>query len=137
MKPLIYIASPYTQGDVALNTRFQMRVFDELMTEGVVIPFAPLVGSHFQHLAFPRQYSDWVNYDLDLIRRGIFDACIRLNVTDERMPGYSQEASNGADGEVSEFIRQRKIVFFDKVSMNAWATNEWGKQQPGGTNASM
>jgi len=52
-KLVIYIASPYTSGDVAMNTHFQCKVFDELLSDGRVIPIAPL-WSHFQHTVFPR-----------------------------------------------------------------------------------
>lgn len=33
-KPIVYIASPYTGGDVAINTHFQCRVFDQLLEDG-------------------------------------------------------------------------------------------------------
>jgi hypothetical protein len=51
-KPIVYIASAYTKGDPAVNVHFQCKIFDELLGDGVVWPYAPLV-SHFQHTVFP------------------------------------------------------------------------------------
>src|SRR5438477_12764451 len=76
-RPVVYIASPYSKGDPAINTHFQCQMFDRLMNDGVVWPVAPL-WSHFQHTMFPRTYKDWVAYDLAMIPR--YDACLRLNV---------------------------------------------------------
>jgi hypothetical protein len=116
VKPVVYIASAYTKGDVAVNTRFQCEVFDRLMNDGKAWPVAPLM-SHFQHLIFPRPYQDWIDYDLALIPR--FDACLRLTATCERL-GYSQSESSGADGEVREFQRLGKPVFYSVVELYRW-----------------
>lgn len=75
IKPVVYIASPYTKGDPAINAHFQCKMFDELLTEGKVWPFAPL-WTHFQHTVFPRPYQDWTSYDNALLPR--FDACLRI-----------------------------------------------------------
>lgn len=119
MKPVVYIASPYTKGDPAINTRSQMQAFDELMNDGVVWPVVPL-WSHFQHIAFPRHYQDWIDYDLALIER--YDACLRLN--SEYPPlSYRVTESSGADGEVKRFESLGKPVFYDKESLYEWAGN--------------
>lgn len=81
----VYIASPYTKGDVAVNVRTQLEMANKLMDLGFA-PFAPLY-SHFQHMAFPRPYEDWINIDLEWVK--VCDAVLRL-------PGESK----GADGEV-------------------------------------
>lgn len=107
-KPIIYIASPYTKGDPCVNTHFQCKVFDQLMNDGVVWPFIPLL-THFQHTVFPRHYQDWIDYDLALLR--CFDGCIRLNATNEEMD-YSVSESSGADGEVQAFLNMEKPVFY-------------------------
>ncbi len=106
-KPFVYIASPI-QRDPCINTRFQMLIFNSLMDDGFVWPYAPLV-SHFQHTVFPRKYEDWIAYDLALIER--FDMCLRLTATNSLL-GYEQHESSGADGEVAEFIKQGKPVFY-------------------------
>lgn len=57
----VYIASPYTKGDVAINVRKQINAFTILFNEGY-IPFAPLL-SHFIHLVNPQAYDDWLEWD--------------------------------------------------------------------------
>lgn len=121
-RPLVYIASPYTKGDTSVNTWFQCRVFDEMLTEGVVLPYIPL-WTHFQHTMLPRPYRDWIEYDLDLIRQANFDACLRLNSRCDRMGDYEVRESSGADGEVELFRMQRKPVFFTKEELYQWANN--------------
>lgn len=114
-RPFVYIASPYTKGDPCINARFQCEVFDTLLDEGLVLPYAPLI-SHFQHTMFPRPYQDWVQYDLDIIPR--FDACLRL--TAQGPNGYSVHESSGADGEVKLFNELGKPVFYTKADLYAW-----------------
>jgi hypothetical protein len=82
----VYIASPYTKGDTAINVKRQLDCVDELMTLGYA-PFAPLY-SHFQHMAHPRPYTDWV--EIDLIWVEACDVVLRL-----------EGESSGADGEVA------------------------------------
>jgi len=81
----VYIASPYTLGDVAVNVKAQLDMANVLMDKGFA-PFAPLY-SHFQHMAHPRPYQDWI--ELDLVWVEVCDCVLRL-------PGES----SGADGEV-------------------------------------
>jgi hypothetical protein len=116
-KPFIYIASAYTKGDPCINARFQCQVFDELLGEGLVLPYAPLI-SHFQHTMFPRPYQDWVQYDLDIIPR--FDACLRLTALNERDATYQVSQSSGADGEVALFGKLGKPTFYSKADLYAW-----------------
>lgn len=117
-KPIIYIASPYTKGDPAVNTHFQCKIFDDLMNDGIVWPVAPL-WSHFQHLVYPRHYQDWIDYDLALITR--YDGCLRLNSVLHYLK-YEQKESSGADGEVAAFLAAGKNVFYDKASLYQWAS---------------
>jgi hypothetical protein len=119
-KPIVYLASPYTKGDPAINVNFQMRMFDMMMNEGIVIPVVPL-WTHYQHAAFPRPYKDWIEYDLALLP--LYDACIRLPATFEPL-GYEIKESSGADGEVKKFVEMNKPVFYDFVSLYAWAKCE-------------
>ena len=115
-RPVVYIASPYTRGDVAINTHFQCKVFNQLLDDGKVWPVAPL-WSHFQHTIFPRRYEDWIAYDLALIER--YDACLRVN---PNFPdwNYAQTESLGADGEVAKFQALGKPVFFSIDELYTW-----------------
>lgn len=92
----VYIASPYTLGDVAVNVKRQIDAVDELMNKGFA-PFAPLY-SHFQHMAHPRPYKDWT--DIDLVWVGVCDCVLRLD-----------GESMGADSEV-EFAKTFNIPIF-------------------------
>lgn len=82
----VYIASPYTLGDVAVNVKRQLDMADKLMDNGFA-PFAPLY-SHFQHMAHPRPYQDWIKIDLEWVE--VCDCVLRLD-----------GESKGADGEVN------------------------------------
>ncbi len=101
-KPFVYIASAYTKGDPAINTNFQCRIFDQLMNDGLVYPYAPL-HSHFQHTLFPRKYTDWTEYDLAILHK--MDACLRLIATYPPM-NYNVAESSGADAEVAADLYQ-------------------------------
>lgn len=98
-KPKIYIASPYTIGDVAVNVKTQMDTADALMSLGFA-PFVPLY-SHFQHMAHPRPYADWLGLDLEWLPT--CDAVLRL-------PGESK----GADTEVA-LARELGIPVYTSV----------------------
>ena len=117
-KPWVYIASPYTKGDCAINVRTQMQAFDQLLSLGVV-PIAPLY-SHFQHMFIPRPYQDWIALDLEVIQR--CDACLRLGASHDYADGstYRQFDSSGADGEVAECLRLGKPVFHSVEEVAAW-----------------
>ncbi len=121
-KPIVYIASAYASGDPAINTHFQCRIFDQLLTDGIVIPYVPL-WTHFQHTVFPRPCADWPAYDNAMIDSGAFTACLRLTVEGIGAIDYRQENSSGADAEVERFRQQGKPVFFDKASLYEWAKN--------------
>jgi hypothetical protein len=117
-KPWVYIASPYTKGDVAINVRSQLVAFDSLMNMGV-IPVAPLC-SHFQHLFSPRPYQDWIDLDIEIVKR--CDACLRLSANCWMADGtqYVQTESSGADGEVEAFRKMGKPVFFGIGPLEQW-----------------
>lgn len=83
----IYIASPYSIGDVGKNVRTQIEAANKLMDMGHN-PFVPLLA-HFQHVVLPRTYEDWLRHDL--VWLPCCDCVLRL-------PGES----NGADIEVQK-----------------------------------
>ena len=92
----VYIASPYTIGDAAVNVRNQLLCADELMNLGFC-PFAPLY-THFQHMFRPRSYEDWCTFDNEWVT--VCDCVLRL-------PGESK----GADAEVKLALSLRRPVF--------------------------
>ena len=115
-KPVIYIASPYSKGDVAINAHFQCKVFDQLLSDGKVLPVAPL-WSHFQHLLFPRPYEDWIRYDQEMLK--LYDGCLRLSARIEQLK-YEVAESSGADGEAAAFGRFGKPIFFSIDELYIW-----------------
>lgn len=71
----IYIACPYTKGDVALNVRTSIVVQDYLESLGHMV-YNPLL-SHFQHLIRPHlDVNYWYQRDLRWLRE--CDAVLRL-----------------------------------------------------------
>lgn len=93
----VYIASPYTIGDTAINVRSQLEAADKLMDHGLC-PIVPLF-THFQHMHKPRPYKDWLAIDFEKIKRS--DAVLRL-------PGES----SGADSEVQLALSLSLPVFY-------------------------
>ena len=93
----IYLASPYTIGDIAVNVKLQIDTVDTLITMGFA-PFAPLY-SHFQHMAHPRDYHDWIKLDLEWV--SVCDCILRLG-----------GESSGADGEVAYAKKLGIPVFY-------------------------
>lgn len=81
----VYIASPYTNGDTAVNVKTQMDTFVDLLDNGY-LPFAPLL-THFVHMVHRRPYKTWTAYDDEWLKN--CDVVLRL-------PGESK----GADNEV-------------------------------------
>lgn len=116
LKRTVYIASPYSKGEPAMNAHFQCRIFDQLLTDGRVLPVAPL-WSHFQHILFPRQYQDWISYDQAMLR--LYDCCLRLPAEIPEL-GYHQNESSGADAEVQTFIEMGKPVFYSIADLYDW-----------------
>jgi hypothetical protein len=115
-KPIVYIASPHTRGDPAINTHFQCKIFDQLMNDGKVVPVAPL-WTHFQNTLFPRPYKDWIEYDKALLH--LYDACLRLNAEIPNL-NYREGTSSGADGEVEFFKSKGKPVFYSLADLYEW-----------------
>jgi len=93
----VYIASPYTIGDVAVNVKRQIDMADRLMEKGFA-PFAPLY-SHFQHMVHPRPYQQWLEIDLEWIK--VCDCVLRLD-----------GESSGADKEVEFAKKIGKPVYY-------------------------
>jgi len=99
----VYIASAYTVGDTGKNVKRQIDVTNELYRLGFNV-FAPLVGTHFQHMVHPKPYDFWLALDLEWI--DICDCVLRL-------PGESK----GADIETAYAEKRGKKVFNNIVDI--------------------
>ncbi len=97
-KTKIYVAGPYTKGDVAVNVRNAIAMADELADDG----FAPYVPhfTHFWHMLHPRPYEFWLDHDNQFLP--LCDGVFRLD-----------GLSNGADKEVELAVRLGIPVFHE------------------------
>lgn len=82
----VYVAGPYTLGDVVLNVRAAVLAGDRLLAAGHT-PYVPHL-TMFWHAIVPRPVEDWYNLDLQWLE--VCDVLVRL-------PGESK----GADAEVA------------------------------------
>jgi hypothetical protein len=121
MKPIVYIASPYTKGDPCVNTYCQMQMFNDLLDDELVTPYIPLL-SHYLHTFRPRPYEDWIGYDLEMLRA--MDCCLRINAVYPAMQ-YKVTESTGADNEVKWFLEHGKPVFYDKAALYVWVKENY------------
>ncbi len=92
----VYVAGPYTKGDVAVNVRNAIAAANELLDAGFY-PYLPHL-THFWHLVCPREYEDWMRLDLEFLPQ--CEALLRL-------PGES----SGADREVDHAMTLGIPVF--------------------------
>ena len=106
MTPKVYIAGPYTKGDVAQNVAAAIEVADKLATLDLVV-FVPHL-THFWHLHSPRPYEFWLFQDLEWLK--VCNAVYRI--TGE---------SSGADKEVA-YAKDHGIPVFTKITdVLVWA----------------
>ena len=96
----VYVAGPYTRGDVAVNVRNAYGAANRLADLG----FAPFVphATHFWHMMFPRPYEFWLDLDAQFLP--FCGALLRL-------PGDS----SGADKEVA-LARSLDIPVFTEIA---------------------
>jgi len=92
----VYIAGPYSTGDVAQNVRNAILAADRLTKIGYV-PFIPHL-SHFWHLICPHNWGFWIEQDIHWL-----EACDCLL----RLPGKSI----GADREVERAYQLGMSVY--------------------------
>lgn len=94
----VYIASPYTKGDIAINVHNAIIAADKVLEKGH-LPLIPHL-THFWHIVSPKEYGFWLEYDANFIKDWA-DAVLRL-------PGES----HGADAEVSFAEQLCKPVYY-------------------------
>ena len=104
MKPLVYVAGPYTKGDVAMNVRAACAAGERLTEKGLAV-FIPHL-THFWHFVFPHPYEFWLAQDDQILYR--CNAVLRL-------PGES----SGADKETATAERLGIPVFTDEGDLVA------------------
>ena len=92
----IYVAGPYTKGDVAVNVRAAIEAASELLYLGHT-PFIPHL-CHFWHLVSPQDYDVWMKWDMAWLP--FCEAVLRI-------PGES----DGADKECAWALAHGKTVY--------------------------
>jgi len=101
----VYIASPYTKGDIARNIKRSFECYDNLLKRNF-LPFAPLT-SHFIHMIYPQNYETWLEIDLEWVK--VCDCVLRLS-----------GESKGADLEVKFANKNNIPVFYSIGELVGW-----------------
>ncbi len=101
----VYIAGPYTKGDVVLNVRNAVLAADRVHALGFT-PFVPHL-THLWHLISPHDYEFWLALDLEWL--AVCDYLVRL-------PGESA----GADREVEYALAHEISVFGGVGEFTNW-----------------
>jgi len=93
----VYVASPFTIGNTAVNVRNSLLAAEELIERGH-LPYTPLL-THFWHFMSPHPYEYWMDLDFQWLLE--CEAVLRL-------PGESL----GADAEVALAEERGIPVYF-------------------------
>lgn len=101
----VYIAGPYTKGDVAINVKNAMDVTNILIQKGFA-PYCPHL-SHFLHMASPQPYETWTNLDNEYVK--VCDCLLRLT-----------GVSSGADAEVLLAKSLGLPIFYSIEELLCW-----------------
>jgi Domain of unknown function (DUF4406) len=105
----IYVAGPYTKGDVALNVRRSIEAGNNIAALGHT-PFIPHL-THFWHMLFPREIDFWYKQDMEWLK--ICDVVYRL-----------EGESHGTDEEIKVAKTIDIPVFTDYAELYKWLKEE-------------
>lgn len=106
MKPLVYVAGPYTKPDPVVNTRNAILAGMHIADSGLAAVEIPHL-TMLSHFLIPRELDYWYQFDLDKL-----DHCQAVY----RLPGES----SGADNEVSHAQSIHIPVFSSYASLFTW-----------------
>ena len=95
----IYIACPYSKGDVAQNVAAAIHAGDYVAHRGHY-PFIPVL-THFWHMIIPHPYEFWLEQDMEWLK--VCDAILRLS-----------GESVGADQEVA-WAQEHGLMIYHSV----------------------
>lgn len=102
----VYVAGPYTQGDVVRNVRAAIQAADKLLDAGL-IPYLPHL-THFWHMVSPRPYEDWIKLDVEWLMQ-----CHAILL----LPGLSL----GVDAEAAAARKAGMPIFKNAEQVIDWA----------------
>lgn len=109
VKPLVYVAGPYTRPDPITNTQAAVDVAEAVHAAGGV-PLVPHL-TMLWHLISPHDLDFWYAYDLEVMRR--CDAVYRI-------PGDS----TGADAEIADANERGQLVFHELHLLLDWIAGQ-------------
>jgi len=109
MKPLVYLAGPYSWPDPVANTHNTIRLATRLYETGLVVPMVPHLTLLWQLIA-PRPIDYWYDYDNEILQR--CDAVLVL-------PG----PSSGAEKESARAHELGLPVFESEEALTSWAVD--------------
>lgn len=99
-KKRVFICSPYTKPDPAVNINTSVKMFNRLMDDDKCVP-VNMLWTHFYHCIMPRSYENWLAYCMSFLP--LCHAVLR-------MPGES----SGVDREV-QIAKDLGIPVFESV----------------------
>lgn len=111
----IYVAGPYTKGDVAQNVREAIVVGNNIKALGHT-PFIPHL-THFWHMLIPHDIEYWYAYDMEWLKE--CDALFRI-------PGESK----GADAEAAMARELGMPVYTSYAELPKKASRNERKRKP-------
>lgn len=110
----IYIAGPYTQGDVAVNVRRAVDVGDQYLRHGF-FPFIPHL-CHFWHFVHPHEYQTWMDYT-----KAFLVSCVGVNRIPGKSPGSDIEVNLARSLGIPVFADvQEALQHFAEEDKNGW-----------------
>ncbi len=110
MKKKIYVAGPYSKGDVAQNVRNAILASDRLLALGYT-PYCPHF-THFWHFLCPHEYEVWLDYDNEWL--SLCDGLLRL-----------EGESSGSDKEVKLAVKHDIKVFLNIPALHNYFSSEY------------
>ncbi len=94
---LVYLATPYTKGDVAINIHNAIKLAEQIVELGY-IPYVP-IWTHFWHIISPHPWEYWMKIDEEIMLR--CDCVLR-----------GDGESNGADIEIERAQQAGMPIYF-------------------------
>ena len=104
---VVYVAAPYTKGDVGTNMHNAVEVAHALIQLGYC-PYVPVLN-HFVHIAHPHPYATWMALDLEMLPR--CDVLLRLP---GESPGADREVAAAQAGGMPVVYSVRELVMYDE-----------------------
>lgn len=95
-RPLVYVAGPYSQGNVSRNVQNALHMGDLVYDIGGV-PIVPHL-SHLWDLVDPKDYEHWMELDFDLLEN-----CAALFRMEGESPGAEREIAFALDHGIPVF----------------------------------